>query len=768
MWQSQVATSKRASEKPARGKQDAPSARNAGLAADNPRVAHALTWGAIPIGLITLFIALTYSETALSVLLGDPGVVTRYGLPISRWVHDVSFSVTLGSLIFLCAIIPRTTRPKRTTRAAGSTDGGEFTKAFNRLVLVGSIAAVVWAFSAMATLVLSYSDAAALPVTADTSFTNGIFDYMLNFDFGRSWVVVVALAIITSTIMFAARSANGLGWAAGFAGVALVPLALLGHAAGGDDHWGAVNSIGLHLLGVVAWGGGLVALAMVSGLLGGPQKNITGADTNPSAAEVLQRFSHLAGASFFLVALSGVAAGAIRVHTLDQLFGTQYGWFLIIKAVLSILLGFLGLIHRANIIPRLKNGDLTARTAAWRIIGVEVAIMSAVAAIAVVLARTQPPVSTAPPEVMSPARRLSGYELPPELTISSWATVWRFDWLWVAIIVFLAIAYGRWARRVHAKGGHWDWWRTLSFYVGLASLFYITSGPIAVYGQNLFSMHMVAHMALTMVAPFFLVVGSPIALALKAIPARRDGTRGPREWTLVFLHSKWAKGVTNPIVAAVNFTASIVIFYSTDLMWFSMKYHIGHEFMNFHFLLTGYVLAVNMIGLDPLPHRAPHFVRLVILLITMIFHAFYATSIMGTDVLIQPDWFGNQGREWGPSAIEDQRIGAGVMWGIGEVPTLMLAVGVAVAWSRSEERIARRDERVAERTGNRELRDYNEMLQQLQGDQAQGLEEARRAARIRAGLPVDGLPEDESPASASDAAAPDADAPGGKGDTPRA
>lgn len=768
MSQSQVATSKRASEKPARGKQDAPSARNAGLAADNPRVAHALTWGAIPIGLITLFIALTYSGTALSVLLGDPGVVTRYGLPISRWVHDVSFSVTLGSLIFLCAIIPRTTRPKRTTRAAGSTDGGEFTKAFNRLVLVGSIAAVVWAFSAMATLVLSYSDAAALPVTADTSFTNGIFDYMLNFDFGRSWVVVVALAIITSTIMFAARSANGLGWAAGFAGVALVPLALLGHAAGGDDHWGAVNSIGLHLLGVVAWGGGLVALAMVSGLLGGPQKNITGADTNPSAAEVLQRFSHLAGASFFLVALSGVAAGAIRVHTLDQLFGTQYGWFLIIKAVLSILLGFLGLIHRANIIPRLKNGDLTARKAAWLIIGVEVAIMSAVAAIAVVLARTQPPVSTAPPEVMSPARRLSGYELPPELTISSWATVWRFDWLWVAIIVFLAIAYGRWARRVHAKGGHWDWWRTLSFYVGLASLFYITSGPIAVYGQNLFSMHMVAHMALTMVAPFFLVVGSPIALALKAIPARRDGTRGPREWTLVFLHSKWAKGVTNPIVAAVNFTASIVIFYSTDLMWFSMKYHIGHEFMNFHFLLTGYVLAVNMIGLDPLPHRAPHFVRLVILLITMIFHAFYATSIMGTDVLIQPDWFGNQGREWGPSAIEDQRIGAGVMWGIGEVPTLMLAVGVAVAWSRSEERIARRDERVAERTGNRELRDYNEMLQQLQGDQAQGLEEARRAARIRAGLPVDGLPEDESPASASDAAAPDADAPGGKGDTPRA
>ena len=107
----------------------------------------------------------------------------------------------------------------------------------------------------------------------------------------------------------------------------------------------------------------------------------------------------------------------------------------------------------------------------------------------------------------------------------------------------------------------------------------------------------------------------------------------------------------------------------------------------------------------------------------------------------------------------------------------MLAVGVAVGWSRSEERIARRDERVAERTGNRELRDYNQMLQQLQGAQTDGLEEARRAARIRAGLPAEGLPQDDAAAKV-DAQAPTAEAveseaagtgsPEGRDDTPRA
>ncbi len=232
--------------------------------------------------------------------------------------------------------------------------------------------------------------------------------------------------------------------------------------------------------------------------------------------------------------------------------------------------------------------------------------------------------------------------------------------------------------KVRRRGDKWPILRLAAWIVGLTALFYITSGAPAVYGKVLFSMHMVDHMALTMVAPLFLVIGAPVTLALKALSSRADGTRGPREWILVLVHSKFSAVITHPLFAAANFAGSIIIFYNTDLFAFALRNHVGHELMNVHFLLTGYLFALSMIGSDPVPRRAPYPLRLVILLATMSFHAFYGVSLMSSTSLIQADWFGNLGRPWGESAIEDQRLGAAAMWGIGEVPTLMLALGVMV------------------------------------------------------------------------------------------
>jgi len=64
---------------------------------------------------------------------------------------------------------------------------------------------------------------------------------------------------------------------------------------------------------------------------------------------------------------------------------------------------------------------------------------------------------------------------------------------------------------------------------------------------------MVQHMVLMTVIPIFLVVGAPVTLALRALPARPDDSRGPREWILTIVNSHVARFVANPIVAAVNF-----------------------------------------------------------------------------------------------------------------------------------------------------------------------------------------------------------------------
>ncbi|WP_417235590.1 cytochrome c oxidase assembly protein [Arthrobacter sp.] len=75
------------------------------------------------------------------------------------------------------------------------------------------------------------------------------------------------------------------------------------------------------------------------------------------------------------------------------------------------------------------------------------------------------------------------------------------------------------------------------------------------------------------------------------------------------IHSKFSQLVTHPIFAGINFAGSIVLFYATDLFYFAMAEHTGHELMNLHFLLTGYIFALNMIDGDPLPRRAAYPIR---------------------------------------------------------------------------------------------------------------------------------------------------------------
>jgi putative copper resistance protein D len=81
----------------------------------------------------------------------------------------------------------------------------------------------------------------------------------------------------------------------------------------------------------------------------------------------------------------------------------------------------------------------------------------------------------------------------------------------------------------------------------------------------------------------------------------------------------------------------------------------------------------------------------------------------GTGLLLA-NWYGAMGRTWGPSAIADQQTGGGIAWSVGEIPTVILAIVVAVMWSTSDAKDAKRLDRKAERDGDADLVAYNRML----------------------------------------------------------
>ncbi|HEX2248572.1 MAG TPA: cytochrome c oxidase assembly protein [Arthrobacter sp.] len=647
---------------------------------------------------LALVAALIYSGAAATRQLSDPGALTRWGLPAAKAVHNLALAAVIGSLVFAVAIVPK--RLRRSRKSDHQDDSPEH-PAFTRVMALAAGAAIVWTLAAVAVLVLSFSDISGLPLSGDAGYTSALVGYMTDIATGQAWLAITIVAAIVATLTFGVRSLTALAFTLVLATVGgLLPMALTGHSAGGDDHYGAVNSIGLHLLGVCLWVGGLIALAFLSGTLG--SKDIT--------KQVLKRYSALALISFFLVFFSGLINAGIRITSLDQI-ASEYGALVVFKTLTTLLLGAIGFMHRQWIVPQL--GTKSAARVLWQLIVVELLIMGAISGVAVALARTAPPTPEELPPDASPARILTGYDLPPELAGSAWITTWRWDWLWVAFTLIVGIAYLIGVARVRRRGDSWPIARAASWIVGLLALTYVTSGAPAVYGMVLFSAHMLDHMALTMVVPLFLVLGAPVTLALKALPPRQDGSRGPREWILWLVHSTFSKIITHPLFAAANFAGSIIIFYYSPAFGFALREHVGHELMNVHFLLTGYLFVLSMIGQDPVPYRAPFPLRLVLLFATMAFHAFFGVALTSSTSLLQASWFGSMGRDWGLSAMEDQRLGGAIMWGVGEIPTLCVAIGVALMWSRSDARETKRKDRAADRNKDAELAAYNDMFAKL-------------------------------------------------------
>ena len=168
--------------------------------------------------------------------------------------------------------------------------------------------------------------------------------------------------------------------------------------------------------------------------------------------------------------------------------------------------------------------------------------------------------------------------------------------------------------------------------------------------------------------------------------------------------------IAHPVVAAVNFAGSLVVFYYSPLFEFALRNHAGHLWMIVHFTLAGYLFANALVGIDPGPTRPAYPMRVLLLFATMAFHAFFGVALTSSEVLLAPRWYGLMGRDWGADAITDQQYGGSIAWGLGELPVLILAIGVLVAWRRADARTAKRKDREAERSGDADLGAYNAML----------------------------------------------------------
>ena len=647
--------------------------------------------------LAVLVLSLALGGALAPSVLGDPGDLVRYGLPVVRTVHDLSAALAVGGFAVATFLLPHPS------------------PAWTRAVRVGGGAAGLWALSALLVLVLTAMDViGAAPGAA--GFGAQFAQFAQEIDLGRALLVTTVLAAVLATIGAAVTTPVGAAWGTAVGILALLPLSLSGHASGSASHETAVSSLAMHLVGVTVWVGGLAAVLLVAPLTGrvadrtsgkaaGRASNGAGGERAVDLPVLAARYSTIALWCFAAVALSGVLNASVRLGGWSGL-SSSYGVLVVGKVVALLALGVLGAWHRRRTLPLLASRP----RAFLRIAAGELVLMGAAVGLGVALSRSPTPVPDDNPTA-SAAEDLLGQPVPPPLSVGNWFTQTSPDLLRITVGTLMLVGYLLGVRALRRRGDRWSPGRTIWWVLGCLLLLFVADGGPAAYGRITFSAHMLQHMLLAMVVPPMLVLGAPVTLALRTLPVRRDGSRGAREWLLSLVHSRFLALLGHPLVAAVLFAGSLVVFYYSPLFELALRTHVGHELMMVHFLGAGYLFSSVLIGVDPGAHRPPYPLRLILLLATMAFHAFFGVALMQGTALLAPDWFAAVSP--GEDLLASQQEGGDIAWGIGEVPTLILVLGVAIGWSRSDTRENRRRDRKAARDGDSELEDYNAMLQRL-------------------------------------------------------
>ncbi|MFC5142616.1 cytochrome c oxidase assembly protein [Actinomycetospora rhizophila] len=229
---------------------------------------------------------------------------------------------------------------------------------------------------------------------------------------------------------------------------------------------------------------------------------------------------------------------------------------------------------------------------------------------------------------------------------------------WPALAVLVvAVGYLAGGLRLHRRGDRWPAARWAAAAGGVAAL----ATALALPGAP-FAVHVVAHLLLAMLAPLLLALAAPVTLALRALP-----TTGRRRLLRV-LHSRAARVLVAPPVVLVLELGGMVAFYLTDLFTLAHEHPLLMALVDLHMVLAGLLLAVVLVGADPLPRRPGLVGSLLTLLV----------AAAGHDVLAKLMYARTLPARGGTPA--EIRLGAQVMYYGGTAVEVAVAVALMAGW----------------------------------------------------------------------------------------
>src|SRR3954466_2174061 len=280
----------------------------------------------------------------------------------------------------------------------------------------------------------------------------------------------------------------------------------------------------------------------------------------------------------------------------------------------------------------------------------------------------------------------------PRFTLGTVFTGWSLQPVAFVLTVWVAGLYLWGVVTLRRRGDRWPVGRTLAFVpAGMGLFYFATASGLGTYDDTLISVHMVQHMILSMLVPMSLALGAPVTLALRTLPAT------PRRWLLVVLHSRVAKVLSFPPLTFALYVISPWALYFTG--WYAASLHspFVHEMMHVHLVVVGALFFWPIMGIDPVPGRVAYPFRVLLVVLTLPFHAFLGITIMGQEALLGGDWYprlhdGPMG-SWLPDPHDDQHLAGGILWGAGDLIGLVFFGVLFTQWVRDSMKEAAREDR---------------------------------------------------------------------------
>ena len=612
----------------------------------------AKTIPAIIISNLALISALIFLTTqARSEFLPQAGILVTYSIGIGK------FSSYLLGLITLALILRN-----------GILQGFEPKKS----KYLPSLAAA-WSFSAFVTSFFLIANALSIDFSQAANIQI-LVTYGWDIATSRAYLFMALISLFIAVFSLSPKRSTPIATSF-FSLIALTLPAANSHAGGVESHQWAVLSGSIHGFSVSLWIASLIALALTQDKL-----------------FAFPNFQKLVNFAFWALLFSGLISSSIRLNDFSELLTTLYGQLLTLKLILFLFALSLTKFARKNI----SNTSY--------LLWIEITLLTFIFSIASVLSSTDYP-KVSPP-AFSLIESVTGYPEPPAYELTFALTTFEIEPTILLVGIFAIALYLKGVRALTLRGDSWPINRTILWISGVVLAVYVTNSYLGRYALVLFSVHMVVHMILAMTVPILLPLAAPITLALRALPATTKSTITLRETIGLFLASRFSKIVTHPIIAFLLFATSTWMLYFSPLLTSLMASHLGHLFMDLHFILVGYVFFWTIIGKDPNHYKVSDPIRLGLVFLAAVFHGFFGFIVSSAENPLGGGWFFQVAPAWLADPVVDQQLGGAIAWGFGEIPTVVVLIILLYQW-------AKRDEKVAKRFTQADTDAYNEYLAKL-------------------------------------------------------